>query len=60
MSTLSFQEYVRERMLRKRRAALANEGLPTPEPEAPQPARAARRSRLRWHPNARPLSHRPW
>ncbi|HEY9094946.1 MAG TPA: flagellar biosynthesis protein FlhF [Hydrogenophaga sp.] len=41
MSTLSFQEYVRERMLRKRRAALANEGLATTEPEAPLQSRAA-------------------
>ena len=41
MSTLSFQEYVRERMLRKRRAALASEGLATPEPEAPRQNRAA-------------------
>ena len=41
MSTLSFQEYVRERMLRKRRAALASEGLATPEPAAPMPIRTA-------------------
>ncbi|MEZ5701737.1 MAG: hypothetical protein R3E42_06875 [Burkholderiaceae bacterium] len=44
MSTLSFQEYVRERMLRKRRAALASEGLATPEPEAPLQSRAATQS----------------
>lgn len=32
MSTLSFQEYVRERMLRKRRAALSGEELAEPAP----------------------------
>jgi flagellar biosynthesis protein FlhF len=44
MSTLSFQEYVRERMLRKRRAALTGDSAPVPEPEArsaPEPRRAA-------------------
>lgn len=54
MSTLSFQEYVRERMLRKRRASLDGDtvaaDLPThatpaapraqPEPRRPQPVRA--------------------
>ena len=43
MSTLSFQEYVRERMLRKRRAALTGDTAPAPEPEvrsAPEPRRA--------------------
>ncbi|PKO31491.1 MAG: flagellar biosynthesis protein FlhF [Betaproteobacteria bacterium HGW-Betaproteobacteria-9] len=34
MSTLSFQEYVRERMLRKRRAALSGEPV-APEPQQP-------------------------
>ncbi|QCB46808.1 flagellar biosynthesis protein FlhF [Hydrogenophaga sp. PAMC20947] len=44
MSTLSFQEYVRERMLRKRKAALSNEIAPDLAPEirtAPEPRRAA-------------------
>lgn len=38
MSTLSFQEYVRERMLRKRRAALGGEAA-APAAAAPAPAR---------------------
>ena len=42
MSTLSFQEYVRERMLRKRREALT--GVSEPAPEAPAPAPAVRRA----------------
>ena len=45
MSTLSFQEYVRERMLRKRREALT--GVSEPAPEAPvvaAPAPVARRT----------------
>jgi flagellar biosynthesis protein FlhF len=50
MSTLSFQEYVRERMLRKRRAALSGESAEDSRPtvrttaapvERPAPARAA-------------------
>ncbi len=44
MSTLSFQEYVRERMLRKRRAALSGDNAPATEPEtraAPEARRAA-------------------
>ncbi len=42
MSTLSFQEYVRERMLRKRRAELSQEPdmrMPAPVPKAPASAR---------------------
>ena len=42
MSTLSFQEYVRERMLRKRRAALNGE----PEEQAPAPAPRAASARV--------------
>jgi flagellar biosynthesis protein FlhF len=38
MSTLSFQEYVRERMLRKRRAALQGDSA---APELPAPTKAA-------------------
>ena len=47
MSTLSFQEYVRERMLRKRRAALTGEPAASPQPQAraaapaPEPRRPA-------------------
>jgi flagellar biosynthesis protein FlhF len=39
MSTLSFQEYVRERMLRKRRAALGGEAAAPVAPVAAAPAR---------------------
>jgi len=41
MSTLSFQEYVRERMLRKRKAALSGESEPATAPVrvAPEPIR---------------------
>ena len=35
MSTLSFQDYVRERMLRKRRAALQGDSAPAQPPSAP-------------------------
>ena len=42
MSTLSFQEYVRERMLRKRRAELAGEGATAQPPAAPAPEPRAR------------------
>ncbi|MFP8779451.1 flagellar biosynthesis protein FlhF [Hydrogenophaga sp. RWCD_12] len=41
MSTLSFQEYVRERMLRKRRAEM---GMPEEEAPAPAPRMAAPRA----------------
>jgi flagellar biosynthesis protein FlhF len=41
MSTLSFQEYVRERMLRKRRAALSGDSAAAPEAETPEPRRLA-------------------
>ena len=46
MSTLSFQEYVRERMLRKRREAMQDScagraAPPAPAPRSPQPRRAA-------------------
>jgi flagellar biosynthesis protein FlhF len=41
MSTLSFQDYVRERMLRKRREALGQAALPASQP-APQAAPQAR------------------
>lgn len=51
MSTLSFQDYVRERMLRKRRAALQGEPLP-PEPTA---AAAPRHSAPRPEPIQVPL-----
>jgi flagellar biosynthesis protein FlhF len=44
MSTLSFQEYVRERMLRKRRAALQGDAAEQPAPKAAEPVRAAPRS----------------
>lgn len=52
MSTLSFQDYVRERMLRKRRAAVAGESAateverpaPMPEPELRRPAAAVQRA----------------
>jgi flagellar biosynthesis protein FlhF len=46
MSTLSFQEYVRERMLRKRRAALQGDdaAVEAPAPKAAEPARAAPRN----------------
>ena len=45
MSTLSFQDYVRERMLRKRRAALGGdtEAAEQPAPEAPRAAPEPRR-----------------
>ncbi len=39
MSTLSFQEYVRERMLRKRKASLSGDSQPAPE--TPRPVAAA-------------------
>lgn len=42
MSTLSFQEYVRERMLRKRRAAMGGEGASAQAPAAPVVAPRAR------------------
>jgi len=42
MSTLSFQEYVRERMLRKRRAAMGGEGASVQAPAAPVVAPRAR------------------
>jgi flagellar biosynthesis protein FlhF len=41
MSTLSFQEYVRERMLRKRRAALGGEVMAAGGIEVPHPAPVA-------------------
>lgn len=42
MSTLSFQDYVRERMLKKRKAELsARDGTSTPEPEPRAPAARA-------------------
>jgi flagellar biosynthesis protein FlhF len=44
MSTLSFQEYVRERMLRKRRAALQGDATEQPALKAAEPVRAAPRS----------------
>lgn len=45
MSTLSFQDYVRERMLRKRRAALQGDSTPAQPPSAP--VAATRLSALR-------------
>jgi flagellar biosynthesis protein FlhF len=46
MSTLSFQEYVRERMLRKRRASLNGDTVAAelPEPVAAEPRREARQA----------------
>ncbi|UCU95395.1 flagellar biosynthesis protein FlhF [Hydrogenophaga taeniospiralis] len=49
MSTLSFQEYVRERMLRKRRAALSGEPV---APQAPQTAVAPEPRRMAAEPRA--------
>jgi len=46
MSTLSFQEYVRERMLRKRRAALDGDTVAADLPEASAPAAPAPRRAL--------------
>ncbi len=54
MSTLSFQEYVRERMLRKRRASLNGDTVAAelPEPVAAEPRRDARQA-------PRPAASRP-
>jgi len=51
MSTLSFQEYVRERMLRKRRAALSDEAV-APEPQRPAVVPEPRREALEARPAA--------
>jgi flagellar biosynthesis protein FlhF len=44
MSTLSFQDYVRERMLRKRRAAMQGDTVQADLPVAPAPRQAAPRA----------------
>jgi flagellar biosynthesis protein FlhF len=41
MSTLSFQDYVRERMLKRRQVALSPVAAPTPAPAAVAPVRSA-------------------
>lgn len=41
MSTLSFQDYVRERMLRRRHDALGEEAQPAPAARMPRPSEAA-------------------
>ena len=62
MSTLSFQDYVRERMLKKRKAELSGrEGAGAPEPEARAPtaeSRAAQRPDVRNDARREPLSAR--
>ena len=58
MSTLSFQDYVRERMLKRRRAEIAQPAYlaPAAAPSAPPRRRAQRRPLHRWHRSRR--SHR--
>lgn len=63
MSTLSFQDYVRERMLKKRKAELSGrDGAVTPEPDVRSTAaepRAAARNEPRGDPRREPLMGRP-
>ncbi|MEX8494506.1 flagellar biosynthesis protein FlhF [Sphaerotilus sp.] len=57
MSTLSFQDYVRERMLKKRKAELsARDGTTTPEPE---PRAPVSRPEVRSDARRAPLTGRP-
>ena len=69
MSTLSFQDYVRERMLRRRHEALeaqknggnsssAEAATPAPAPRVPAPAPAAKPARAEANPGAKPAAPR--